>query len=687
MRKYLILLAILLIGCTPQANRTILPTPTATRIITVSTVSELTQAMGAAVSGEVIQLRGGMYNVPATGWQFTNSGVTIANYPGEQVILHQSRGNVSGNYIIKCLQTSPAVDGNKIIGSDVGNQKGIVMSMGDGAISPAILAYKCDDWEVAGVEFRNVGYGIFTRKVDNGNTSADRWYVHDNFVSDYFRESGMQFNGNGNRIENNVIVKATSQYTSTFGCQILNLLGNNNVVRNNHLERLDQSVRCIGIFFEWDLADNNLIENNEIVGVANGVSFFGGDNNIIRNNVLTGTDTAFVIRSWADGTTAYPCNFSAFMPLESDTANPDWEYMYPHDCRSKGNRFENNTVSGFQTFSAINLPEPSNIFITETPTRTPTFTPTLTITPTTTTPATTRMLIPLYTSPANWGQVVNANVGNVIDVIINPNSGVGTSRLTSYVNGITSLRGARIGVFGYISTGYGSRNITAVKSEIDTWITWYAPDGIFLDEMWYTDDPMKLGYYGELYAYINQRGLKVVGNPGTMTTQSYLNVTDSVCIFESSPSTVPYPIWAQPSKLCALMYGVSREQMISFVNETKGRFGYIYATNDTLNNPWDSLPSYLAEQAALIAGLPVPLSATVSPTGTFTATSTPTRTATPTKIPSLTPTATPTMTLTRTPTSTPSATATRTPTHTPSPIPTICETAESTNYIITICTK
>lgn len=386
MKKIIFAFLLVVVSCTPA--RTVIPLASPVSEVIVSNASQLASAMSTATAGMIITLRGGTYSVPATGWQFANGGVTLRNYPGEQVILEQSRGNVSGNYIIKCLQTSPAVDNNKIFGSDVDNQKGIVMSMNAGAISPAILAYKCDNWEVAGVEFRNVGYAVFTRKVDNGNTSADRWYVHDNLVSDYYRESGMQFNGNGNRIENNRIVKQTAQYTSTFGCQILNLLGNNNVVRGNYLERVDQSVRCIGIFFEWDLADANLIENNVIKGVANGMSFFGGDNNIIRNNQVSGVDTAFVVRSWADGTTAYPCNFSAFMPLESDTANPDWGYMYPHDCRSKNNRFENNIVSGFTTFSRVDLPEPSNVFVTETPTMTatniPTYTPSRTPTYTST---------------------------------------------------------------------------------------------------------------------------------------------------------------------------------------------------------------------------------------------------------------------------------------------------------------
>lgn len=656
MRK-IILFLVLLIFSACSSPQVAAPLASPVNEIVVSNATQLASAMSTAINGTTITMRGGTYTAPASGWQFANGGVTLRNFPGEQVILNQARMNVSGNYIIKCLQSSLAVDGNKIIGSDVNGQKGIVMQGVTGAIAPAILAYKCDGWEIAGVEFRNVGYAIFTRKVDNGDTSADRWYVHDNFVSDYYRESGMQFNGNSNRIENNVILKATSQYTSTFGCQVLNLLGNNNIVRGNHLERVNQSVRCIGIFFEWDLADANLIENNTIAGVVNGVSFFGGDNNVIRNNTLTGTDTAFILRSWADGTTAYPCNFSAFMPLESDTSNPDWGYMYPHDCRSKGNRFEGNAVSGFRTFSQVNLPEASNIFVNATSTHTPTATQTNTpivIPPTATpVPAETRMLIPLYTSPTNWGQVISANVGQVIDVIINPNNGVGASRQTAYANGIASLQGNGINVFGYVATGYGARNINAVKSEIDIWQTWYVPDGIFLDEVWNTDDPVRVGYYSELYSYIQAKGLKVILNPGAMTTETYLSIADAVCIFENSPAPVPYPAWAQPAKMCALMFNANREQMISFVAETKGRFGYIYATSDTLGNPWDVLPGYLIEAAALIAGLPVPVTSTAPPTTTPTSTRTPTAT----------------------------------PTRTPTIAPTVCETMESESYRITICTK
>lgn len=636
----------------------------------------LVKAFSMLKAGNTLYIRGGTYTAPATGWQFTNSGtasqpITVTNYPGERVVLNTDN-SVSGNYIIKCLQVSPAVDYIRIIGTNVAPQvfdgvttsKGIVMTGVRSGIAPAITAFQCDNWEVAGIDFIKVAYGIFQRKVRNGATSADRWYVHDNRVYEYYRESGMQFNGNGNRIENNEIIKLTSDYNSTYGCQLLNLLGNNNIVRGNKLARIDQSIRCIGIFFEWDLADNNLVENNVITGVANGISFYGGDNNIIRNNQLTGVDTAFVLRSWADGTTAYPCNFSDFMPLESDTSSPDWGYMYPHDCRSKGNRFENNSVGGFKTFSAVNLPEASNVFVNASePTATsvpvnPTATntsPTPTNNPPPTT-ARTRMLIPLYTYPSNWGQVISANVGNVIDVIVNPHNGVGSAIQTSFVNGIASFRSAGIGVFGYVLTGYGTRSISTIKSEIDTWQGWYAPSGIFLDEVDNTNDANKLAYYNEIYNYIRSKGMSVIINPGAMTTESYMSSSDVACIYEAPPrSPIPYPTWGQvnPAKLCALAYNANREQMISFVAETKGRFGYIYATNDTLGNPWDNLPDYLAEQAALIAGLPVPTN---------------TAPATPTTVPAITITSTPVppVTLTATPAE---IIATATDITTPTPLP------------------
>ncbi|RIK51325.1 hypothetical protein DCC61_03095 [Candidatus Microgenomates bacterium] len=324
----------------------------------------LSKAFSTARAGDTVIVRGGTYTAPRTGWRFTNSGlqnqpITITNYPGEQVILHNPSMGTSGNYTIRCLASDPSVNYVTIKGTSLTtaqsipngptSNKGIVLTGVNDAISPAIVAYRCDNWEVTGVDFINVAYAIFQRKVDYGATSADRWNVHHNRVYNFYRESGMQFNGNGNTITDNEIYKVSTQFNSTYGCQHLNLLGNNNVVRNNTISRRGSTYRCIGIFFEWDLADNNLVENNNISEVPVGISFFGGDNNIIRNNNISGTDVGVNITSHPDSVTAYPCNFSHFMPQANDTSNPDHAYYYPHDCRSKNNRIEGNHFSGFST--------------------------------------------------------------------------------------------------------------------------------------------------------------------------------------------------------------------------------------------------------------------------------------------------------------------------------------------------
>jgi parallel beta-helix repeat protein len=96
-----------------------------------------------------------------------------------------------------------------------------------------------------------------------------------------------------------------------YGCQMLNLLGNNNVVRGNILSRLESTAECLGILFEWDLSDANLIEGNRIINVLVGIAAQGGDGNIIQNNeILASPNTtgAGVQISSYDNRTDWTCN-------------------------------------------------------------------------------------------------------------------------------------------------------------------------------------------------------------------------------------------------------------------------------------------------------------------------------------------------------------------------------------------
>ncbi len=350
------------------------------------------KAMDTLQAGDVLYVRGGQYDGVVTGWNFKNSGtqaepITVTNYPGEQVVFKITTVAYDDRYIFRCwinprgaesAQTTKA-DYIRIVGSDVAprlltnhveSQKGIVMQGLVGEQAPAIIASDCDHWEVAGVDFVDVAYGIFTKKHNWATMeehSTDYWHVHDNRVYGYYRESGMQFNGNFNLIENNEIYKVSDQLDTPHGCQLLNLLGSNNVVRGNTLSRLGSTADCIGILFEWDLADRNLIESNIISDVSTGIGIQGGDGNIIKSNRITATvnDGGVGIRVASyDGRMTWPCNEPEVILPANDKSHSEYDYYYPNDCHSKNNRIQENTISGFKrAWDMSPVADESNVFL------------------------------------------------------------------------------------------------------------------------------------------------------------------------------------------------------------------------------------------------------------------------------------------------------------------------------------
>jgi hypothetical protein len=159
----------------------------------------------------------------------------------------------------------------------------------------------------------------------------------------------MQFNGSYNRIENNEIYKVSDINNTRYGCQLLNLLGNNNIVRGNILSRKGSTAQCLGILLEWDLADANLIENNTFTDVGwegkGGLVIAGGDNNIIRyNTVKTESPNWLYIYPENDEAT-WPCNEDieapSIVPANQPMAN-DYEYYYPHNCQLTNNQVYDN---------------------------------------------------------------------------------------------------------------------------------------------------------------------------------------------------------------------------------------------------------------------------------------------------------------------------------------------------------
>lgn len=331
----------------------------------------INKALTVATAGSLIYVHGGTYTGISNSWRFANTGtssqpITFANYPGEQVILRMLTGS-GGHTLFQCWDHKS--DYIKIIGTDVLPQilsngvistKGIVMQGSVGEQSAAISGYHCNNWEIAGVDFVDVAYGMFTFKDNNAGTvikSTDYWYVHNNRVYGFYRESGMQFNGDNNTVENNEIYKVTSRTDTPYGCQGLNFLGDSNVIRNNIIDIRGSTVSCYGILFEWDLADNNLAEGNMIYGVRTGIDIEGGDNNTIQFNSIY---VKIPLNQWAggieihsyDGVTSWPCDETvgsarALLP-PNDPTHPDYlNYYNPRNCHSRNNKVLNNTIYGF----------------------------------------------------------------------------------------------------------------------------------------------------------------------------------------------------------------------------------------------------------------------------------------------------------------------------------------------------
>ena len=465
----LLIAAVLLAGCSPATPPTMLLATPAPNIYYVSpagndsspgTLAQPWKTIYYATrnlpTGATLYIRGGDYDalMPWIGGStgFKNSGtesspITLTNYPGEQAVIH-----------LKTIEpTSPAfacwwkeqetvknyvkTDWIRFIGTDVSprplsngviSQKGIVIQGVENSKNYGFHPHGCDHWEIAGIDFVDVGGAIFAIVMNESlmvDSSTDYMYVHDNRVYRYYTESGMQFNGSYNRVENNEIFKVTNIVNRPYGCQGINLLGHDNVVRGNKLDMSGNPLDCIGILFEWSRADRSLVENNVISGVYRGITVAGGDGNIIRNNTLIAvknTDVGIGIgndaRTLADKPD-YPCNDwkgsgSSSEPMlpPNNPAHADYSSYWAWDCVAHDNQITDNYIIGFRkAVTQWNFNEPSNVFAnnmtslpsgTVVPTISPTATRTITATPTRTatrtptrTPTVTITLPPPTASP------------------------------------------------------------------------------------------------------------------------------------------------------------------------------------------------------------------------------------------------------------------------------------------------
>jgi hypothetical protein len=209
-----------------------------------------------------------------------------------------------------------------------------------------------------------------------------------------------------------------------------------------------------------------------------------------------------------------------------------------------------------------------------------------------------RISIPSYFSPGSlWDTAISDAPATAI-MIMNPSNGPGSSYDSSFGDTVSRAQDEGIGVLGYVYTLYGGRSSAEIKAEIDDYTIWYGVDGIFLDEV--SNDAADLEYYQDLTNYIRSKsGSFIMINPGTVPDEVYMSVADMVVVFEgtySSYQAETFPAWMDgysKDRFQHMVYDTPEADFQGAWSQAMGHnVGYVYITDDTAPNPWDSLPSY-----------------------------------------------------------------------------------------------
>ncbi len=229
------------------------------------------------------------------------------------------------------------------------------------------------------------------------------------------------------------------------------------------------------------------------------------------------------------------------------------------------------------------------------------------------------IVVPAYFYPSGgaglWSSLNTAAAQVPLTAIMNPNSGPGNARDTNYVNAVNNLRTAGGNVIAYIYSSYGNRPLADVYADIDKYANWYSIDGIFVDEMWNAGPQAKVDYYASIYQYVKSKNAawEVMGNPGTTTLENYANTptADRLMVFENvgtsypgyNPSSWNYKY--DRSRFVHLVHTQASQANMEVDVERALQYnaGGIYVTNDVMNNPWDTLPSYWNAQVARVAAI------------------------------------------------------------------------------------
>ncbi len=237
--------------------------------------------------------------------------------------------------------------------------------------------------------------------------------------------------------------------------------------------------------------------------------------------------------------------------------------------------------------------------------------------------AQTRIAIPSYQDPgsAQWNAWATPGSASVGIMIVNENNGDDLSYHPEIDAAIRDARKRGIFVVGYVYTGYGQRDPSIVRKDVNAVFQNYLVDGIFFDEV-PTDcgaATPKVGptyrYYQHLANYVRAHqvgGRIVILNPGTQPANDCWMSIANILVTAESSSLQDYrqnyqdQAWFHrysPDRFWHIVYNVPTKadfDQVLALSRRRGA-GWSYVTDGGSSNPYARQPSYWNLETSVVA--------------------------------------------------------------------------------------
>jgi len=204
-------------------------------------------------------------------------------------------------------------------------------------------------------------------------------------------------------------------------------------------------------------------------------------------------------------------------------------------------------------------------------------------------------------------------MGANITAIMNPDNGPGTDPIEDYVQATTAFKNVGGWLLGYVFSCFGgeactdpgeTRTADDVVNQALLYDNWYGPlRGVFIDQV--SSNLNDFDFYQNIVQQIKNEKPDwiIVANPGVPVDQKFLDIFDIIVVADNNLTTpAPGVSWAtsfSPYRQANFWSEVPLETMPAVVaNARSQNVGYIYVTDGSSPDPFDTLSSYFAELLA-----------------------------------------------------------------------------------------